>query len=195
MSPRTKSIALFAGGVGTGIALTLSALVLMYFVIAKPMTERAMKAIVARPPPFPSQRQKAIFDIACQRSDGSPLDFSTLRGKVVVLNVWATWCGPCMAELPSLAQLSVHYAGKDDLRVVCVSAEKASRIWPKMSTHEAASLLYSTDGHRLPALYSTSTIPATFIISKNGEVVFQHIGSANWSNEETFRYLDGLRRE
>lgn len=195
MSSRAKSFALFAIGVVSGVALTLGSLMLLYLFVAKPMTDRAMKAVVARPPPFPAQPQKAVFEARWQRSDGSQVDFATMRGKVVVLNVWATWCPPCMAELPSLAQLAAHYAAQDDLKVVCVSKEQASRIWPKMSTHEAASLLVSTDGHRLPAVYQTSAIPATFVIDKAGEIVFQHVGSANWASEDTFRFLDNLRRE
>ena len=195
MSPRAKSFAFFAIGVVSGIALTLGSLVLLYLLVAKPMTDRAMKTIVARPPPFPAQHQKAVFEASWQRSDRSQVDFATMRGKVVVLNVWATWCPPCMAELPSLAQLAAHYAGQEDLKVVCVSEEQVSRIWPKMSTHEAASILVSTDGHRLPAVYQTSAIPATFVINKGGDIVFQHVGSANWASEETFRFLDNLRKD
>jgi thiol-disulfide isomerase/thioredoxin len=166
----------------------------LYFLIAKPMTDRAMRAVVARPPPFPAQHQKAVFEARLQRSDGSQMDLSTMRGKVVVLNVWATWCPPCMAELPSFAKLAAHYAGQEDLKVVCVSGEQVSRIWPKMSAHEAALILFSTDGHRLPAVYQTNAIPATFVINKGGEIVFQHVGSANWASEDTFRFLDNLRK-
>ncbi len=155
--------------------------------------QTAMKTVVARPPSYPAQIQRAVFDAKLQRGDGSQMDFSTLRGKVIVLNVWATWCPPCMAELPSLAKLAAHYAGKEDLRVMCVSAEQVSKVWPKMATHEAASILYCTDGHRLPAVYETSAIPATFIINKGGEIVFQHVGMANWDNEETFKFIDKLR--
>lgn len=195
MSSRAKSFALFAVGVVSGIALTLGSLVLLYLLVARPMTDRAMKTVVARPPPFPAQHQKAAFEARWQRSDGSQMDFSTLRGKVVVLNVWATWCPPCMAELPSLARLAAHYAGQEDLKVVCVSGEQVSSIWPKMSAHEAASILFSTDGHRLPAVYQTDAIPATFVINKGGEIVFQHVGSANWASEDTFRFLDNLRKD
>jgi hypothetical protein len=100
-----------------------------------------------------------------------------------------------MAELPSFAKLAAHYAGQEDLKVVCVSGEQVSRIWPKMNAHEAASILFSTDGHRLPAVYQTNAIPATFVINKGGEIVFQHVGSANWASEDAFRFLDNLRKD
>jgi len=182
------------GFLSCGLLLIVGSFLFFYFKI-KPSVDQAMKAVATTPPPIPRQAPRAVLEGQWTRADGSKLDLASLRGKVVVINVWATWCAPCMAELPSLARLAAHYGAADDVRVLCVSNEAPAVIWPKMNPHEAAPLLYSSYRRQLPALYETRSIPATFVINKRGNVVFQHVGAANWASDETFQYVDTLRRE
>jgi len=148
-----------------------------------------------RAPVFPADRQAAVFEGSWTKSDGSKFSLADVRGKVIVLNVWATWCGPCMVELPSLAKLAAHYASDDDVKVICVTREPASLIAEKFKSKDAMSIAYSTDGVQLPKVYSTKAIPATFVISKNGEIIFQHVGSADWASDDTIQFIEKLRKE
>lgn len=148
-----------------------------------------------RAPVFPADRQAAVFEGSWTKSDGSKFSLADVRGKVIVLNVWATWCGPCMAELPSLAKLATHYTSDDDVRIICVSKEAVSLIAAKLKSKDVMAIAYSTDGAHLPKVYSTNAIPATFVINKNGEVVFQHVGSADWASDEAINFIEKLRKE
>ena len=185
---------LFAVGFASCVLLIVAGFAFFYFYRVKPMMDRVGKSGL-RAPVFPADRQAAVFEGTWTKSDGTKLSLTEVRGKVLVLNVWATWCGPCMAELPSLAKLAAHYASDDDVKVICVTKESVSLIAEKLKSKDAISIAYSTDGVQLPKVYSTKAIPATFLISKNGEIVFQHVGSADWASDEAIKFIEKLRKE
>jgi hypothetical protein len=100
-----------------------------------------------------------------------------------------------MGELPSLAKLAAHYATADDVKVVCVTKELPAQILAALKTNDAISVAYSTNGDRLPKVFTTSAIPATFVISKAGEIAFQHFGAADWASADAIKYIEKLRKE
>ena len=123
------------------------------------------------------------------------MDAASLKGKVVILNIWATWCQPCLIELPSLQKLAQHFAGADDVAVVCVSREPLKTVQKEMKDPAMCKLLFSSEGSILPAVYETKAIPATFVIDHSGRIVLTHIGTSNWNSPELIAYIEKLRKD
>lgn len=142
-------------------------------------------------PPFPAAAAgPSNFTLGLENSDGTPFDASLVRGKTVFLNYWATWCGPCRAEMPAIQRL---YDRTRDLGVVflVVSDEKPEKIAEYLKKNAFTMPIYrSTKGR--PAAFQTDGIPATFILAADGRVAFSHIGAAGWDDESTLAFLRSL---
>lgn len=141
-------------------------------------------------PPFPSAGAPADYALALETMDGQPYDAGALKGRTVFLNYWATWCGPCRAEMPSIERL---HGKTRDLGVVflLVSEEKPDRILEYLRKSALSVPAFRATGAR-PAAYRTSGIPATFILSADGRIAFRHAGAAKWDDESTMAFLRSL---
>lgn len=124
-----------------------------------------------------------------QSDTNSLLNFNDTQGKVVFVNFWATWCPPCIAEMPSLQGLYNDYNDKvqflfitnDDLKTVESFKVK------KNFNFEVFSPI-----NEIPTELSTRSIPRTFIINKNGEIVVDESGAVDWNSETVRAQLDQL---
>ena len=120
--------------------------------------------------------------------DGKPVDFASFRGRPVLVNLWATWCPPCVAEMPSLARLAADPRMKD-VAVVCVSVD-GSREAPRRFVEGKGwpmTLLHTAEG--VPAAFLTDGIPATFILDPAGRVVASETGAARWDDPSVFAFF------
>ena len=124
-------------------------------------------------------------------SDGAQtVDLAKLRGKVVVLNLWATWCAPCVEELPSLLALQRKMPG---IAVVGVSTDQDDAVYRKFLTKYNVNLLTVRDAdQKVNALYGTVLIPETYIIDRNGVLRRKFIGAQDWTGAEITDYLRKL---
>jgi thiol-disulfide isomerase/thioredoxin len=123
--------------------------------------------------------------------DGKDVPWQNLQGKVVFLNIWATWCPPCVAELPGIQSLADRLGG-DQVVFALVSSQDAQEIRDFASRHKITLPLY-TAGTGVPRVFATEYIPATFIINPQGEVAYKHVGGKDWDTEETRTFLRSLR--
>ena len=146
------------------------------------------------PPELFTPPHPAGFDIPAVGRGSTPFNFQDYRGRVVVLNVWATWCSPCMAELPSLGKLAAHYSADKNVAVICLSRESADTIFKSRGAQDSQAPIYSLSGHQLPGVYQTEVIPATFVIDRKGMIVAKHIGAADWSAPSVIALIDSLRK-
>ena len=118
--------------------------------------------------------------------DGKEVDLCDLKGKVLFINIWATWCGPCLQEMPSVESLYEQFAGRDDVAFLLVSTDnspetvKRSSVFGKMKAP-----MYFPRGP-MPRDFQTQGIPATFIVAKDGTLAKGHVGMTNWSGEGPF---------
>jgi len=123
--------------------------------------------------------------------DGSrTVDLNKLRGRVVVLNLWATFCAPCIEELPSLLALQRRMP---DLAVVAVSMDQDPEIYHRFLVQHPVDLLTVRDqDRRIFALYGTEQIPETYIIDRQGVLRRKFVSAQDWTSPEITGYLSKL---
>jgi cytochrome c biogenesis protein CcmG/thiol:disulfide interchange protein DsbE len=114
------------------------------------------------------------------------------HGKVVVLNFWATWCPPCVEEMPSLSQLQQRMKDKG-VTVLAVSVDVSTDKYQSFISEHNLHLLTVRDGNQQSnTLYGTFKFPETYIIDRNGVMRRKFIGGVDWSQPEIVDFLSKL---
>ncbi len=124
---------------------------------------------------------------------GNRVQLADHKGKVVILNLWATWCGPCRVEMPGMEKLYRRYRS-EGLEILAVSLDKGSPDKVQTFADEyqlSFPILLDLDG-QVESRYTSFTIPTTYVIDKKGMVVAEVDGAKNWESEETFEALEYL---
>lgn len=117
------------------------------------------------------------------------IDFNETKNKVVFINFWATWCPPCIAEMPSIQKLYDDY--KDKVTFVFISNEDWNTIDGFYIKNNYNLPTYNTLS-KTPGQLKSNSIPATFIIDKKGNIVTDKKGAANWNSAKVRELLDEL---
>lgn len=115
------------------------------------------------------------------------------KGQVVILNVWATWCGPCRIEMPSLETLYRRYRS-EGVAVLAISIDKGADTAVKSFVTEyklSFPVLMDSDG-QVEKLYPAFSVPMTYVIDKKGLIVAKVSGAKNWESRETFESIEYL---
>jgi thiol-disulfide isomerase/thioredoxin len=138
----------------------------------------------------------AIEDISFIDRDQKPVKLSDFKGQVVVLNVWATWCAPCRFEMPTLAKLQEHYAGKG-VKVLPLSVDTEEKFADVKSFMDVQQPLevYADQNFQAPSKYNITGMPGTLILDKQGRQVARLDGEAKWDTPEVQALLDKLLAE
>lgn len=129
--------------------------------------------------------------------DGKPGHLSDLRGKIVVLNFWASWCLPCVEEMPALNRLQQRIASRGGV-VLGVSADGDPSAYESFLKNQA--VMFPTwrdpnakDNKSPIALdYGTSMIPETYIIDRKGKIARKVVGAQQWDSPEMLAYVESL---
>jgi thiol-disulfide isomerase/thioredoxin len=152
---------------------------LALFAVLTACDRGAQPRFVAKPAP----------DFTVQDSDRR-VALSDLKGKVVVLNFWATWCPPCVEEMPSLVRMQQNLRASD-IVVFAVSVDVDEAIYKKfLNDYNAKELLTVRDPEQVGAkLYGTTGYPETFIIDRQGVVQRKLVGPINWTSPDMTNYL------
>jgi len=124
-----------------------------------------------------------------QSIDGMNYNLSDAQEKVLLVNFWATWCPPCIAEMPALQELQNDY--KDTVEFVFVSNEASETIQTFLDKNNYTFNVYRPISETPEALATTS-IPRTLIIDKKGTIVIDKTGAANWNSDAVRSTLNGL---
>lgn len=136
---------------------------------------------------------KAAPDFTLKDSDGKDVTLSSLKGKVIFLNFWATWCPPCKEEIPSMMLLNQKMAGKP-FQMLAVSIDEGGK--------DAVSAFLQKNSFSLPflidleqktgSLYGITGVPETFIIDKQGLLVKKVVGGMDWASADTVKFFTDL---
>ena len=133
-------------------------------------------------------------DITVYDLKGNSISLSSLRGKVVFLNFWATWCPPCRAELPSIDRLYEVFGGNPDFVLLAVNGEPEGR--------DTVPRFLKEDPHPFPIYldpdgsaqqrYGVTGYPETYLIGRDGVIVGKEIGSNDWSSVSVLKLVASL---
>ena len=123
--------------------------------------------------------------------EGKTVSLSDYKGKLVLLNIWATWCKPCVDEMPSIEKLYNNFKDNDfEVLAVSVDTQGEKVVDPFMKLHNLSfKVLLDTEG-TIKNIYRTTGIPESFIIDKNGVILEKVIGSFDWSSSKVFQYIE-----
>jgi len=111
------------------------------------------------------------------------------KGKVILINFWATWCPPCVAEMPSLQQLYNEFKGQVDFYFVSQESPEKLKKFMNKKGYTFPVKIYKTPP---PEVFSVTSIPATFVISKEKKIVISKVGAANWASPSIKKILRAL---
>ena len=123
---------------------------------------------------------------------GEPQSLSALKGKVVFLNFWATWCGPCRDEMPSMEVLYNRF--KDEgLEILAVNCQESQEdVIAFMQNYELTFPALLDEDGRVNGTYGIQAIPTTFLIDRDGRIILRLVGSINWDTEKIHAAIESL---
>jgi len=187
MEPRTRTAAILAAG----FAALMIAAVVLYGMNGR--------AVHAGPPAVLDRVKLAATPVAAPEvgfadASGKRLTLADFRGRAVVLNLWATWCAPCVKELPELAKAR-EALSQDKVSVLAVDLERLApeKVGAFLNEHNASALPIYTDGElALMRAFETESLPYTVIIDAGGRVIATASGPQKWDDPQAILYLKGL---
>ena len=124
---------------------------------------------------------------------GDEISLAALRGKVVFLNIWATWCAPCREEMPSIESLYNDLKSNKDFVVLAVSQDTdGATVQPFVEQNHLQFTVLLDPRNEVGERYDVNGIPETFIIARDGRIVAHHVGPYDWSNADIREALQEL---
>jgi len=128
-----------------------------------------------------------------QKFDGGVVSLSDLLGKVVMVHFWATWCPPCVEEIPTLDKLRNSPLGRDfEMLAVSVDEGGAGAVAPFMQKNRLNVPVLFDPGHEVAVLYGTYTFPETYIVDRQGVVRYKAIGPRDWTDPSNMQILRNI---
>jgi len=139
------------------------------------------------------KEQTFNYDFVVKDLNGEKLDMNDLKGKVIFLNLWATWCGPCRVEMPSIQKL-YESVDKDKIAFVILSLDQENQRAKIEQFVKEKKFTFPVfqPASPLPKLLRVNTIPTTFIIGPDGKVKNKQTGMANYDTDEMRKFLREL---
>jgi thiol-disulfide isomerase/thioredoxin len=141
--------------------------------------------------------RKPVADLNFQDADGKPLKISDWKGRVVLINLWATWCAPCRKEMPDLAELQKELGGQD-FEVVAISVDRKG-------VEASAAFLKETGADNLKLYIEPTTaivndlqaigLPATILLDRQGNEIGRLLGPADWASPEAVALIKAALAE
>jgi thiol-disulfide isomerase/thioredoxin len=120
--------------------------------------------------------------VAFSNEKGEVITLGSLKGKVVVINFWATWCPPCRAEMPSLQAMYAKWKDHPGFVFLAVDADNQLAKANKFLQKNEYTFPAYQQASPVPASLAGNTLPETVVLDKNGKLVFRHVGMANYDS-------------
>ncbi|MEO1695552.1 MAG: TlpA disulfide reductase family protein [Pseudomonadota bacterium] len=140
---------------------------------------------------FVFRAPQALPEVAFNGPDGTPMSFDAWSGRVVLVNLWATWCAPCRKEMPDLSALQKELGG-DDFEVVAISLDRGAPEKPQAFLNEVGATalkIYHDPTARLGTRLNAIGLPATLLLDRQGREIGRLIGPADWDSADAKRLV------
>lgn len=145
--------------------------------------------------PGPAVQGQPAPEFTFRDQSGRGRSLSELRGKVVLVNFWATWCPPCLDEMPSMQQLQRRMANQP-FEMLALSVDDSWQTVNRFMKNNAFTLpVYADFDKRISTLYGTHMWPETYIVDKKGRIAYKVVGPKDWTSSEVLKFLDVLVAE
>lgn len=142
--------------------------------------------------PAQSTSSSVASNIEFIKSDGSLVHSDSFKGKVVFINFWATWCPPCIAEMPSINNLYLKNKHNPNIIFLMVDADNDLKTASSFMNKKGYALPLATTNSPVPAQWFKETLPTTVVLDKEGNIAYHHEGIANYETEEFQQFLKRL---
>lgn len=136
---------------------------------------------------------KANLDFSLINEAGESVSLREFEGKVIFLNIWATWCPPCIAEMPTIQSLYEEVNG-DNIEFVMLSVDEDFQKAIDYRKRKGYDFNIYRVENGLPSMYHSSSIPTTFVIGADGNLELTHKGMANYSTNKFKKFLTELQK-
>ena len=126
--------------------------------------------------------------------EGNQFSMDAYKNKVIFLNEWATWCPPCVAEMPSIQKLYNKVKNNKNVAFIIVTNEKKETVQAFMKKHKFTFPVV-LQRSETPKVFQTQSIPVSFLIDKYGKIVIKEFGSKKWNSKSTIKLIEELANE
>ena len=171
----------------------VAGLVILYFTGGLTWLQSRLLGLIAGQPAIEESSIATLtasdWDWDLRRLDGTFVKLVDFKGKPILVNRWATWCGPCQAEMPFLQSVYKQYG--DRIAVVLVSNEEPGILEAWLEKRNYTMPVYRIS-KQAPTLFQTQTIPVTWLIDPQGQVMAKHSGAARWSGSRVENAIDEM---
>jgi thiol-disulfide isomerase/thioredoxin len=145
---------------------------------------------------FAPTEPKPMPELTFLDAEGNEVRLADFQGEVVVLNLWATWCGPCRREMPSLDRLQAKFGG-DGLEVIALSLDrgdvaKVQAFFDELEISQLA--VYQDPQARAGRELGAPGLPTTIVIDRTGQEVGRLLGPAEWDSDDALAVIEALLR-
>ncbi len=154
-----------------------------------------VKAMISQPEIDENGEQMSDNDFNWLLTDinGNQINLNEYKGKVVFINLWATWCPPCVGEMPEIQKLYKHFKNNDKVKFLMITSDPVSKIKKFINKRSYTFPVYQYNSNP-PIPFRVKSIPTTFIINKSGKIVIKKTGAANWGGSKTIKIIEKLLR-
>ena len=139
----------------------------------------------------PKSPEDFNYDFSIKDLNGNAISFENYKGKVIFINLWATWCGPCRAEMPGIQSLADKLKDNKQIEFVMISVDKEVAL-PKVSAYlkknEFTFPVFMPHGY-FPEQLQVPSIPTTFIVGTDGKILMKEVGSRNYDTKKMVNFL------
>ena len=152
---------------------------------------QSSKSGKAGAPSADDAKLKTAPDFSLKQSDGAAVDLASLKGKVVLLNFWATWCGPCKIEIPWFMEFQQQFKDKGfEVLGVAMDDDGWKSVKPYVASHKINYRVVLGNDAVATAYGGIDSLPTTFVLNQNGKIVTSHIGLVD--KNEYLKEIEGL---
>lgn len=145
--------------------------------------------------PLVSDALQQTPDLKFKDENGQIISLRSLKGKVVFINLWATWCPPCIYEMPSINKLKNTFKDNDDLVFLMVDVDGKINQAKKFMERRKFDLPVHIPASEIPRELFGGSIPTTIIVNKQNDIVGRHVGGADYAAQEVIDMMSKLLNE
>lgn len=134
-------------------------------------------------------------NLVLKNQNGETINMNELEGKVVFINFWATWCPPCIAEMPNINKLYQQYEEDEDVVFLMISLDRQFGTAKKFLENKGFAFDIQEPQGKLPSDFKTRGIPITYVLGKDGEIEYTKVGMGNYNTNKFKALLETLKEK